>query len=214
MVVPRERFRAAVARVRRGLLAGLPGMAAMAGMAPPGRTATQPERALEAGAAVAAALVLLYPAPDGAPLLPLTLRPRELPRHGGQVSLPGGRLDDGEAPEQAALRELREELGVRAAGIRVLGTLSPLYIAPSHFVLCPVVAAIARRPRFRPDPLEVAELIETPLDGFLGGRRHRRFARREGGGTQWVPYYPVRGHRVWGATAMVLAELAAVWAAG
>jgi 8-oxo-dGTP pyrophosphatase MutT (NUDIX family) len=196
--------------LRRRLGSPLPGLEAQLRMAPRPRltwnAATDPPLRDAAG------LVLLYPA-AGELWLPLTLRASTLPHHTGQVSLPGGRLDPNESVEQAALREAEEEVGVPPADVTVLGRLTPLPIPVSRHLLHPVVGYTDRRPGFRPAAEEVERLLETPLahlrrpDSTRWEQRSFRYTK----GVVDVPYFDVEGARVWGATAMVLAELLALF---
>lgn len=160
----------------------------------------------------AAGLVLLYPHEDRW-WLPLTVRASTLPHHTGQVSLPGGRLDAGESIEDAALREAYEEVGLPATGVTLLGRLTALPIPVSGHLLHPVVGVSATRPVFNVAAAEVERLIEAPLVHLLHPetvRWEQRQRDRPAGGAMDVPYFDVDGARVWGATAMVLAELLAV----
>jgi 8-oxo-dGTP pyrophosphatase MutT (NUDIX family) len=164
----------------------------------------------------AAALLLIYPHAD-TPHLPLTVRASDLRQHTGQVSLPGGRVDEGESIEDAALREAAEEVGVVSASVRVLGQLTPLHIPVSGFLLHPVVGISDQRPEFRRAEREVARIIEAPL-ALLSDpdivREEQWQREREGAVTPVdVPFYAIDGEKVWGATAMVLAEFLAVWEA-
>ncbi len=168
------------------------------------------EEARAAGCREAGALVLLYPL-DGTTHVVLTLRGRHLNDHGGQVSLPGGRVEADEDAVACALREAAEELGLSPECAAVLGVLTPLYIPPSGFCVLPVLAVSLRRPIFRPDTSEVEEVIEAPISHF--DEVHSRLETRVvDGRAQEVPFYAIKGHKVWGATAMILSELAAVWA--
>jgi 8-oxo-dGTP pyrophosphatase MutT (NUDIX family) len=107
---------------------------------------------------------------------------------------------------QTALREAEEELGVSGAQMEVLGTLTPLFVPPSDFCITPVVAVADERPTWRPDPREVAEVLEVSLALLRDPATVRQ-------GT-WIvrdidvvaPYFQIDKHRVWGATAMVLSE--------
>jgi 8-oxo-dGTP pyrophosphatase MutT (NUDIX family) len=162
----------------------------------------------------AAALLLLYPA-DGDWWLPLTVRASTLPHHTGQVSLPGGRLDAGETVEQAALREAYEEVGLPAAGVTVLGQLTPLPIPISGHLLHPVVGLAASRPQFTLAAAEVDRLVEARLSHLqepAAVRWKQRIPERPPGEVMDVPYFDLEGAQVWGATAMVLAEMLAVLA--
>jgi 8-oxo-dGTP pyrophosphatase MutT (NUDIX family) len=131
--------------------------------------------------------------------------------HKGQISFPGGRVDlDDASPAHTAVREACEEIGVCTDELRILGALTPLYIPPSDYTIYPFVAYLPHRPQFTAHPGEVAELLELPVS-YLQDDRHvlvedwtiRDEPRR-------VPFFHVHGHRVWGATAMVLAEFAEV----
>ena len=204
-------FSALVARLEKRLAAPLPGQAAHLHMAPLRRTEDPAMLSVEGkDARLASTLVLLYPQSDGAPALVLTARQPGLRDHSGQISLPGGRIEEGETPEEAALREGWEEVGVDPAAPRLLGRLSPLFIPPSGFAVTPVVAALEERPPFRPHEAEVAALIEVPLGTLLDPAARRLSERLVRGGRFEVPHFAVGAYEVWGATAMMLSEFAAV----
>ena len=154
----------------------------------------------------AGVLVLLYPWKDRLHLV-LTRRTEQVDIHQAQISFPGGRLEEGESFGQAALREAHEELKIESKSIRILGELTPLYIPPSNYCIYPVVAAADKRPDFQPSALEVAEVIEVPLDLLLESQNVRKEMWTLMGTEVMVLFYFFRGHKIWGATAMVLAEL-------
>jgi 8-oxo-dGTP pyrophosphatase MutT (NUDIX family) len=185
-----------------------PGVEAQLRMAPHPRGGWKPGFAPDQ-AKPAAALLLIYPA-DGRPVILLTKRSSALPNHAGQVSLPGGAIDPGESLEDAALREAHEEVGLVRAGVRVLGRLTPLHIPVSGFVLHPVVGVADVRPDICPEPGEVDRIIEAPVAVLLDPARHHRVSRVIGSYEFEMPYFDLDGEQVWGATAMVLAEFAAV----
>lgn len=110
----------------------------------------------------AAVVIVLAPGEDGAPSFLLTRRASSLRRHGGQWALPGGRLDAGETPTEAALRELREELGLDISAAHVLGLLDD-YETRSGFVITPVVALCEDISALHPEPREVASVHRVPI---------------------------------------------------
>jgi 8-oxo-dGTP pyrophosphatase MutT (NUDIX family) len=160
----------------------------------------------------AAALLLIYPYHD-AWHVPLTVRGSSLRHHTGQVSLPGGRLDAGETVEEAALREAHEEVGVIPAEVELLGRLTPLPVYVSGHLLHPVVGCSRERPKFSLASHEVERLIEVPIaflrepERVLWEERTRILPPQ---GVMNVPYFDILDARVWGATAMVLAEFVAL----
>ena len=158
-------------------------------------------------ARAAAVLALLYP-DAGQWYLPLTLRPDALPAHAGQISLPGGVIESGESIEQAALRELEEELGVPAADVRILGRLSPLYVFASNFSVTPIVGATKTRPEFTPHAAEVAELVALPLACLVNESSYGTHLIRRRGLAFTAPHITCGHHQIWGATSIILAELA------
>jgi 8-oxo-dGTP pyrophosphatase MutT (NUDIX family) len=174
-----------------------------------GRLARRLDQPAGAVPRLGAVLVLLYP--DGADLrLPLTVRSDRLPNHRGEVSLPGGAIDPGEeGAVAAALRECHEELGVEPASIAVWGTLSPFYIPPSNFRITPVVGFRGQAPLLRPNGDEVSAVISVTLRELLDPATVTVERWTLGGMEVDVPFFAVEGHKVWGATAIVLSELAA-----
>jgi len=196
-----------VSAVTEGL-ARLPGVEAQLRMAPQPRGGRKPGFAPDQ-ARPAAALLLLFPADSGAAVL-VTKRSPDLPHHGGQVSLPGGAVDPGETIEGAALREAEEEVGLVRAAVRVIGRLTPLHIPVSGFVLHPVVGIALARPATTAEAGEVDRIIDVPVACLLDPARHRRTVLVRDGIEFDMPYFDIDGEQVWGATAMVLAEFAAV----
>ena len=193
------------ALLRSAFRAPLPGGDAHRRLAPEPRPGWRPG-VVPDHATPAAALVLLYPL-DDAPHVLLTVRAGRLGKHAGQVSFPGGLIDAGESVRDAALREAFEEVGLDPAAVRVAGALSPLYITVSNFAIHPVVGVAASTPRLRPSAAEVARLLPAPLAALADPANLRRGTRWRGDLPCDVPYFEVRNERVWGATAMVLAEL-------
>mgnify|MGYP006305738231 FL=1 len=114
-----------------------------------------------------AVLFLLYPR-EGRLFLLLTRRSKYVLHHKGQVSLPGGARESGDASLwRTALREAAEEVAVTPEEVRYVGVLSPIYITASHFEVHPFVGCAPERPNFAPSDYEVAALIEMPLHRIL-----------------------------------------------
>jgi len=195
--------------LRRRLAEPLPGLEAQLRMAPDPRTWPEEGASLRP----AAALLLIYPH-AGEWHVPLTLRGSALRHHTGQVSLPGGRLDrPDESVEEAALREAEEEIGVAPTMVEIIGRLTPVPIAVSGHLLHPIVGVAQQRPAFSIAAPEVERLIELPVARLKAGdavASERRVRPVPPHVVQVVPYFDVAGARIWGATAMVLAEFAAV----
>ncbi|HDR88955.1 MAG TPA: CoA pyrophosphatase [Bacteroidetes bacterium] len=154
----------------------------------------------------AAVLLLLYPR-HGKIFTVFIQRPSYPGIHGGQISLPGGKSEPGDlSPEDTALRETREEIGITPSRVLLLGKLSPLYIPASDTVVQPVVGAVTKPPAFRPDPTEVEFVIETALEELLDPQAvHHKMEIWEGHKLH-IPYYNLTGYHLWGATAMILSE--------
>lgn len=198
-----------LARLQVALQGTLPGEVAHARMRPPGRLSA-PSADLPP-ARQAGVLLLLYPR-AGALHFVLTQRAPALAHHRGQIALPGGQREAHDRDiVHTALREASEELGIAPEQVCVLGTLSSVYVQPSHFWMTPVVAYAPTRLSFRPAPSEVEAVIEVSLDALLDPR-NRCFVQRvlSDGRTSTVPAFCFSGCEVWGATAMVLNEFAAV----
>jgi 8-oxo-dGTP pyrophosphatase MutT (NUDIX family) len=198
-------FDAALKRLEEALAGPRPGASAHALMAPRPR-ANWPVGSAPANARRAAALLLLFPHDRAAHLL-LTVRAHTLDRHGGQVSLPGGVIEPGESVEEAALREAEEEVGLPPSGVRTLGRLTAIEIPVSGFRLQPVVAAGDLPPVLFPAAGEVARILHVPVTELLDTRCNVWRSRERPEGLVEFPAFAVQGVEIWGATAMVLAEL-------
>jgi len=183
----------------------LPGLQAQLKMSPHPRPGHKTYEEVDDSCLKAGVLLLLYPW-KGKLYLILTKRTERLSHHQAQISLPGGRQDTGESLSQTALREAREELGIRPESVRILGMLTPLYIPPSNHCIHPVVSSIPERPDFLPSPKEVAETIEVPVAHLLDVKNRVEEIWTIRGIAVSVPFYSFREHKIWGATAMVLSE--------
>ena len=156
----------------------------------------------------AGVLALFYPT-DGHICLVFIIRAEYPGVHSGQISFPGGRMEDGDTDMVAtALREAEEEIGVERDSVIPIGNLTDLYIPPSNFLVTPVVGYTLERPDFKPDPDEVDRILEVSLDHLLNeGTRQEQEIMIFPAIKLKVPCFYVDGNMIWGATAMVLSEL-------
>lgn len=164
----------------------------------------------------AAVLVPLFEE-DGETRVVLTRRAAHLRTHTGEVSFPGGRLDGGETPEEAAAREACEEVGLDPLTVRVVGRLSPLSTFSSSSAITPVVATLPARPVLVPNPAEVEHVFDVALAELadpaifreerwqVPGRSVSALSDDQG----WFPvwFFELPHDTVWGATARILVEL-------
>jgi 8-oxo-dGTP pyrophosphatase MutT (NUDIX family) len=142
------------------------------------------------------------------PTVLLTERTAHLSTHSGQVAFPGGRADPGDADAAAtALREAQEEVGLAPASVEVLGSL-PIYVTGTAFIVTPVVGLVRPGAALQPNPYEVADVFEVPLDFLLDPAHHRRHVFEwQGLRREWfsMPYEDGgKTHFIWGATAGML----------
>lgn len=138
----------------------------------------------------------------------LTKRASHLKHHPGQIALPGGKVDAGDADAvAAALREAHEEIGLDPTGVSVLADL-PSHETVTGYLVTPILARIERDFAAAPEPGEVAEVFRVPLSLVLDPARYRIERRRWRG--VWRHYYvvPFGPYYTWGATARILKALA------
>lgn len=197
-----------VAHLRSALLTGLPGHDAFLELSGYKRSDIEKARERDPSPRESAVLALIYPR-ENQPHILLMERPQYEGVHSGQISFPGGKREDQDASLQAtALREFNEETGADPV-VDVIGELTPVYIPPSKLLVTPFVGFTAEIGPLAPDPREVAGLIECSLDHLLQPDilKHREQYIKLMGGKVQVPYFEIHGHAVWGATAMMIAEL-------
>lgn len=157
-----------------------------------------------------AVLILLYQSGDSI-RFPLIRRQEYAGAHSGQISLPGGKSENDEAPVQTALREAEEEIGIDRNLPAVIGSLSRFFVIPSNFMITPVIATVTSVPVFKPDPYEVAGVLSADLQSLLQDDAVAEAEIMAPGRYRMVaPYFNVDGAMVWGATAMMLNELRVV----
>ena len=138
-----------------------------------------------------------------------TRRTDHLYVHAGQISFPGGRLEAGEGPEAAALRETEEEVGLPATHVRIVGRLDT-YVTGTGFEVVPVVGGVRPPYPVEPDSFEVAEVFEVPLGFFLAPGSRQRHSRQFEGRQRHFYAFPYEDYFIWGATAGMLVNLADV----
>ena len=142
------------------------------------------------------------------PSVILTRRTAHLRDHAGQISFPGGRMEEDDPdPAATALREAQEEIGLTAASCRILGELNP-YDTITGFRVFPIVAWVEPPVSFDPDPFEVEEVFEVPLGFVVDPANHRRDSFRIGDVERSYWVVPYRDRYIWGATAGMLVNLA------
>ncbi len=154
----------------------------------------------------AAVLVPIVARPAG-PRILLTRRTEGLDVHAGQISFPGGRIEDSdEAPEAAALRETEEEVGLSRRHVRVIGRLAT-YITRTGFEVIPVVGLVTPPFSITPDRFEVAEVFEADLEFFLTPANRQTHKRVYAGKQRQFYVFAYQGYQIWGATAGMLIDL-------
>ncbi len=154
----------------------------------------------------AGVLVPLILGVEGVDLL-FTRRTDHVETHKGQISFPGGMVDEGDADiVQTALREAEEELGIGSKLIGIKGILDDLAV-PSGFIITPVVGILNALPLLTPNPQEVAEAFTVPLAFFCNPANGRSELREYRGGRREVWFYDHGEHIIWGATAMIVRSL-------
>lgn len=155
-------------------------------------------------------LVLIYPNEDSELELLLTLRSSDID-HGGQISFPGGRSEEGETAVETALREAKEEVGINTAQVRIVGQLTKLFVGHSNNDVTPVVGYMETKPKLMLDPREVEEAFSVELDSLLGKKNLAVEDWELRNHTFKVPYWDVHRVPLWGATAMMLSEFLEIY---
>ncbi len=195
-----------IERLKQLLEGPLPGESAHELMAPSVRFTgfSEPDPALARPSSV---LILFFPR-EGKWFLPFIQRPVYDGVHSGQISFPGGKYEEEDQDYcSTALRESNEEIGIVPDDVSVIGALTPLYIPNSNFYVYPQVGWIDYYPEFTPDPTEVEEIMEVPLDLLLREDNVKQFSKEINGTYVEAPYFDAGGRIIWGATAMILSEM-------
>ena len=156
------------------------------------------------GSVKAAVLIPLYEK-GGRLHAVFTKRPADMRRHAGEISFPGGRMDDDEDLRDTALREAEEEIGLAREQVQVVGALPPTGTIVTNYAVYPFVGLTGSGNAFRPNPMEVDEVVELSLPDLIDGFERKRLIRR--GVPIKTDTYTVGGHLIWGATARILGTL-------
>ena len=174
---------------------------------PPYRPLFSYEEILKRNPKFAAVNILLY-LKDNEWHFPLMVRSHnENDRHSGQISLPGGKRDEGDASfEDTAKRETSEEMGISEHYVRIIRAMSPIYIPPSNFYVHPFISFTKKNPEFFLQEAEATELIEVPVSSILDLNEEPKLMEvRDSRGVE-VPVIDFNGYIIWGATSMILSE--------
>jgi 8-oxo-dGTP pyrophosphatase MutT (NUDIX family) len=172
----------------------------------PAESAEQVEHQLDGLAAAVLVPIILEPAPR----ILLTRRADHLRQHGGQVSFPGGRIDQTDlSPESAALREAWEEVGLDPGAVEIIGRL-PVHETGTGFLVTPVIGLVPPGIALKPEASEVAALLSLPVSILLDPTQPMRRRMKLPGSENWRDIYvwPHDDHYIWGATAAILLSLA------
>ncbi|NVK21113.1 MAG: CoA pyrophosphatase [Kangiellaceae bacterium] len=154
-----------------------------------------------------AVLVPIIEREQGLQLL-LTQRTEHLKHHAGQISFPGGRMDDSDKDLiHTALRETEEEVGIEEPLIQVMGKL-PLQPTVSGFMIQPVVATIANHYEMTLSADEVADAFEVPLDFVCDEANHNHYFKEYQGRQYPIYSIPYQNRNIWGATASIIVQFA------
>ncbi len=206
MAITTEQLRRAFAAMPPGAVPGQPGVVEVVDEPVP----PEIRQRLDAGRRPAAVLVpILQAAPDAPLRLLLTQRTAHLRDHAGQISFPGGGLDQGEGAIAGALREAWEEIGLPPERVDPFGQM-PQYLTGTGFTVSPVLGFVQTPVVLTPQADEVAEIFEVPLDFVLDPRNFRQETRFYRGAWRSFKAVPWGGRYIWGATAGMLAQLASI----
>ena len=155
---------------------------------------------------LAGVLVPLFIGPGTVEVV-LTKRTEDVETHKGQISFPGGMVEEADGDIQTtALREAEEELAIPFSSVEMVGLLDDL-ATPTGFIITPVVGILKSGTHFVPNPLEVAEVFSVPLGFFADPAKGRSERRIIQGSEREIWYYEHGHHVIWGATAMIIRSL-------
>lgn len=201
-------FESDISALQSRLQEELPGVTAHLTMAPGFRLNPDVISISDKPCRSAGVLALLYPQHNASTGILLTKRREDLPEHAGQISFPGGRQEEEESLVRTALRETEEEIGLSPTNIQVIGALSPIYIDVSNYCVHPFVGFMNHTPSsFAIQEDEVQKVLQLSITDLASPINKRKEKRELRGYNVDVPFYYIDNEVIWGATAMILAEL-------
>ncbi|MEA3183531.1 MAG: hypothetical protein QOC57_112 [Ilumatobacteraceae bacterium] len=153
-----------------------------------------------------AVLVVVADGPEGAEVL-LTRRSESLTSHRGEISFPGGRVDDGETFEAAALREAHEEVALDPSAVLLSGRLEPISTMVTRSFIVPVVGSVEAQPTLRPAEHEVDRILWVPLSELTRSDTFREEIWPVGDHHRPIFFFELDDETIWGATARILHQL-------
>lgn len=156
---------------------------------------------------ISSAVLLLFFYWEGELSLCFTVRKKSLRKHAGQISFPGGRSEINETLQETALRETHEEIGIETEKISILGTLTPLYISVSNYMVHPIIGFIHEKPVFKSNDDEVEEILIIPFSKIVENKTLQTKNIQTSIGNLDVPCFYINNQIIWGATSMILSEL-------
>jgi 8-oxo-dGTP pyrophosphatase MutT (NUDIX family) len=160
-----------------------------------------PSHAPAQGDRLAAVLAPLVETPE--PSLIFTVRSDAMSRHPGEVSFPGGLVDEGESPADAARREAFEEIGLDPSLPRLVGALPPVHTYVSAILVIPFVGLLQLPPDLFAAEAEIKEIVRVPLARLAADEEPMELPRADG--SVWHGWaYPLEGHTIWGATGLMV----------
>ncbi len=200
-------FRKFVVKLEEQLSNSLPGTAAQIKMAPITRLIELERERTEEEPRKSAVLILFYPDREKTKLV-FIKRAIDQTVHSGQISFPGGKYENSDINlKMTALRETEEEIGIDPKQVTIIGSLSKLYIPPSNFDVYPFVGFLLKKPQLNGNH-EVQHILEVDFDELRKpGTCVEKAIFHRTGKEVLVPSYAIQNEIIWGATAMMLAEL-------
>jgi 8-oxo-dGTP pyrophosphatase MutT (NUDIX family) len=167
----------------------------------------RPRKELDRPDLVHAGVLILLFRKQGELHVLLTKRSSDVEHHRGQISFPGGGVDETDENIIAtAVRETEEEIGIPSSMFKILGLFDDTW-TPSGFRITPVIGYAETRPDVHASPTEVEEILEMPLSFFLDARNERVKQLMRGGTSVDVYFYTYGSSEIWGATAAMLRSL-------